>query len=120
MLAFSHTTPVYCDIGLKVTSTFKKLSGDVTITQTDETIIEIVGQFKQGMIDTDTNPDNYYFEADLDRVEAKISFTELGAQIILPGTTAFQFAGNALVEEFIGKTLSVTHQNTTLDSTVAN
>ncbi|CAG8453680.1 7274_t:CDS:1 [Acaulospora morrowiae] len=122
LLSFSHISLVCCaNIGDKATATFTNLSGTMTFTQIKETVVLIDGKFNKGFPDTDTNSDNYSLELDiLDRGHIKISFTRLGAQIAPPGTTPFEFSGNAILETIAGPILSINHLNQTLDTAVAH
>ncbi|RHZ48989.1 hypothetical protein Glove_535g34 [Diversispora epigaea] len=119
LLAFSHIALVRCaDDGAKVTATFNGLSGTMTITQTEETIVQMNGKFDKGF--TDTDPENYTLEFVMQGRQIVINFRELGATITPPGTTPYDFTGNAFLEDVAGPVLSIILNGQILDQAIAS
>ncbi|CAG8581579.1 14061_t:CDS:1 [Ambispora leptoticha] len=111
-LTFLHAYPIALEVGDKASVTLSKLDGKITFTQIDPTNLEVDGQFNKGI--TDDNADDYSICIE-DSCE---TFAELGVVIKVPGTEPFKATGPGLIEIIDGKTLSVKHNDDTIDSGV--
>ncbi|CAG8524765.1 2074_t:CDS:2 [Diversispora eburnea] len=118
LLIFSHIALVRCaDNGAKATATFVGLSGTMTITQTEETTIEMIGKFDKGFTDTKAENYNLQFTTTYGRF-INMTFVDLNGNITPPGAN-FNFEGSANLEDIAGPVLSICFQDQILDQAIA-
>ncbi|RHZ47330.1 hypothetical protein Glove_585g40 [Diversispora epigaea] len=108
-LVFSHASPLPRAVGDKATVTLTKLDGLVTFTQVDESNIKVEGKLNKGI--EENTPDNYFII--LFAIE---SFSQLGINIVVPGTDKWEGTDPGYLSLIIGLDFSIFHGDEVLDS----